>query len=611
MGIKYPCVCCSKPVKRNQKALACTKCGEWVHIKCDRIPLCKYNDPLEDFVDWQCCKCLLQELPFWDNASNENNESSTAAANTNCDKDDQNIGTGDTRNGEFPYGKGMKIAHVNIRSLRNKVIDVQYFLTSNQYDLFSLSETWLDDDICMNEISCVPGYKFVGKHRGSLGGGVGCYIKENISYLRREDLESDEIELMWLEIKRHQSSSYFVGVLYRKPSSDATLFFNILEQNMDNVFSVTNNIIILGDFNCNMMTNNRLSDRVNELRINFSMRQMINDYTRVSPNSKTLIDLILVSDAITCFKSGVQTIGISDHSLVYLVINGNISLLKPQISRFRSFRTFDEQHFKEDLNKIVWSESESDNDVEHLWQNFKAAFQEVSDKHAPYVTVRRKQTGVPWINDEYIQLARQRDYFHKKSYKTNEPQYWEKFKHFRNKANNLNRRLKKQFYQKELEKSGNDVGQNWRILKNLLPSKKNISEMKIIQNDEFITDKNTIAEILNKAFNEFAQNLAQGAQILVNNVNSMNTLVLTDKSFVFEEIKEEFVLKELQHLDVKKACGVDGLHLKILKKSASYIAKPLTKLFNKSLETGQIPKEFKKAKITPIHKGGTFEPNPF
>ena len=31
-------------------------------------------------------------------------------------------------------------------------------------------------------------------------GGVGCFIKDNISYVRRSDLEESELEIMWLEI---------------------------------------------------------------------------------------------------------------------------------------------------------------------------------------------------------------------------------------------------------------------------------------------------------------------------------------------------------------------------------------------------------------------------
>ena len=55
----------------------------------------------------------------------------------------------------------------------------------------------------------VSGYKFERKDRGANGGGVGCYIKDRYTYVRRFDLESDEIELMWLEIKLVNTKSLF------------------------------------------------------------------------------------------------------------------------------------------------------------------------------------------------------------------------------------------------------------------------------------------------------------------------------------------------------------------------------------------------------------------
>ena len=56
--------------------------------------------------------------------------------------------------------------------------------------------------------------------------GVGCFISKNISYVRRSDLESAALEIMWLELKRTNSycSSLFIGILYRKPDNQSDFF---------------------------------------------------------------------------------------------------------------------------------------------------------------------------------------------------------------------------------------------------------------------------------------------------------------------------------------------------------------------------------------------------
>ena len=58
-------------------------------------------------------------------------------------------------------------------------------------------------------------------------------------------------------------------------------------------------------------------------------------------------------------------------------------------------------------------------------------------------------------------------------------------------------------------------------------------------------------------------------------------------------------------LDAKKACGLDGLPGRLLKEATVFIAKPLANLFNKSLLTGSLPRDWKAATVTPIHKEGS------
>ena len=216
----------------------------------------------------------------------------------------------------------------------------------------------------MNEIDSIPEYQFEGKPRKTkIGGGVGCYINNKVKYIRRKDLETDNLEIMWLEIIRNNSSSYFVGTLYRKPSTaDISSFFNSLEENIDKVTSVSNNVILMGDFNCNMLTENSFSKKVIEFCNAMTMTQMIECPTRITPYSKTLIDLILLSDSVNVGgSSGVQTVGFSDHSLVYVVLKGRCHSAIPKVSKFRSFRSFDENAFKADLDKIAWTDIDTNN----------------------------------------------------------------------------------------------------------------------------------------------------------------------------------------------------------------------------------------------------------
>ena len=65
------------------------------------------------------------------------------------------------------------------------------------------------------------------------------------------------------------------------------------------------------------------------------------------------------------------------------------------------------------------------------------------------------------------------------------------------------------------------------------------------------------------------------------------------------------VLQELVELDKNKAAGPDGIPAMVLRRCANQLAGPLTHLFQKTLETGRLPKDWKHAKITPIFKKGS------
>jgi hypothetical protein len=59
--------------------------------------------------------------------------------------------------------------------------------------------------------------------------------------------------------------------------------------------------------------------------------------------------------------------------------------------------------------------------------------------------------------------------------------------------------------------------------------------------------------------------------------------------FIFNPINEEFVNKEINKVGIKKATGKEGISSKILKLSKSVVAKPISKIINKSFETSTFP----------------------
>ena len=79
------------------------------------------------------------------------------------------------------------------------------------------------------------------------------------------------------------------------------------------------------------------------------------------------------------------------------------------------------------------------------------------------------------------------------------------------------------------------------------------------------------------------------------------------KSSNFDRVKEDEVLPLLRSLNPNKAVSSDEVSAKILRVVAAGISGSLTSLFTYSLESGELPGEWKSAHITTVPKGGDSE----
>ena len=73
--------------------------------------------------------------------------------------------------------------------------------------------------------------------------------------------------------------------------------------------------------------------------------------------------------------------------------------------------------------------------------------------------------------------------------------------------------------------------------------------------------------------------------------------ILHNFNFSTEEVQEK-----LQHFNLYKYTGQDMLQSRILRSLENKLVRPLTHIFNNSVETGIIPEDWKSANVTAIHK---------
>ena len=76
------------------------------------------------------------------------------------------------------------------------------------------------------------------------------------------------------------------------------------------------------------------------------------------------------------------------------------------------------------------------------------------------------------------------------------------------------------------------------------------------------------------------------------------------EKFTIRDITVAETRKALKELKPRKATGLDGIPSRLLKDAANVLAGPLTEIFNMTVGQGKVPKEWKKAKVIPVHKSG-------
>ena len=183
--------------------------------------------------------------------------------------------------------------------------------------MFAVSETFMNDSIPPSSVN-ITGYNFEQKYRGSAGEGVGFFVKNNIVYWRRNDLETQDIELLCLEIMSQNSKSMITCVLYRPPNSSkhwSKSFLEIFDKQLSNIIRENKEVIIVGDINFNYLDESNGKQFKELLSLN-GFVQAVNGPTRITPNSETLIDVILTSKPENVCDIKIIATAISDHDAV-------------------------------------------------------------------------------------------------------------------------------------------------------------------------------------------------------------------------------------------------------------------------------------------------------
>ena len=239
------------------------------------------------------------------------------------------------------------------------------------------------------------------------------YVRNNLSFNHRVDLQNTNLEDIWIELLLPKTKPIYVGGCYRAPHN------NNLINCLENAFSQISpecDKIVLGDFNvCMLKDNSRFRNRLTQMLNIFNLQQLIDKPTHVTPTSSTLLDHIYANNSNNISQSGVIETGISDHFMIYCTRKVTRSQAdKCNSIKIRSMKHYSKELLTEKLQCISWEPVLQCTEVNEAWEKFRTIVTQVMDDIAPEKEIKIKSRTEPWINNEILDLIYERnEAFHK------------------------------------------------------------------------------------------------------------------------------------------------------------------------------------------------------
>ena len=271
--------------------------------------------------------------------------------------------------------------HLNVKSILKHFDELEMYINSLnlEFTMIALTETWLDQS--KQDLYNMPKYNCINRFRKQRrGGGVSLYIKNDIKFINRPDLEyfDAEMESLFIEIDKNVfnlSSNVVVGVIYRMPNTCMEIFNDRMSDIMNIVQRDRTICYFLGDLNIDLLKheNHQSAAALLDSLYSYNVFPLITKPTRVTRESATLIDHVLTNnfDMISKHVQGILCTSISDHYAIFHIA-GNagitstdyISVLK------RNFTQNNMTRFTNEMENVDWKFIKNIDDTQTAYSMF-------------------------------------------------------------------------------------------------------------------------------------------------------------------------------------------------------------------------------------------------
>ena len=508
---------------------------------------------------------------------------------------------------------GFKIGHLNIRSLLHKIDLLRLDLPNSDFDIFSISETWLTNQT-EDKLTTIEGYNFARADRKTecnngqikVGGGLGIYSKTNLqinaSLFQHLNISNHLIELQWVVISRPHTKDILLGNVYRPPSGSPNDALN----EIDKVLSIIPNLdkfelLLMGDFNADYGTKGALLGLIKQFETANNLKQMITLPTRIAKQKKSIIDLAFTNIKY-CTGFGVLNYNISDHKPIYILKKKPRNIKKTTIQYGRTYINYSYKKLVESISQLSTEAIFDESDPNNCWEKLYSLIIKVADELCPIVEMRVRENTPEYLTRELIELQHDRDYFVKKAEETCDPGDIFIAGCIKRKARTEIRKAKSSYCQKQIDLHKKDHRKMWKDVKQIDPESKQEVHNLVDETTGIKIDEKKLPEKINSFFVGIGEKLANKFESKQNNLAQGNKITINPNKYDLVPTTEAEVKYRISEISNYKSSGLTNVSIVLMKGAMSLLVKEFTYLYNLVIETGIFPDDWKRATVTPIPK---------
>ena len=505
----------------------------------------------------------------------------------------------------------LNVIHLNIRSLSKNGDELCAFLSliKTNFDVVCLSETWVSELGIVDDI--FPNYNsYHSIRKNSIGGGVAIYLKKNINckIIPEITLNESYIESVFIQSCR-LNKKFLIGCCYRPPSGDLEQFQEFIDNKLNNLSSESNDLIVCGDFNLDMLkiTENRSCENFYHSMSSIALTPVITKPSRVTDTSWTIIDNFFISN-LNNFTSGLFLVNITDHYPIFLNYKNFFtpSSLAPVKVTYRLI--------SDDTLMNLYNNMATDDlaglmgpDINQSIEVLHNKILEKLNETCPIITktISPKDKIKPWITPEIKSMIKHKQFLYRlKLLNSVTPQVFNRFKNY---VTLRIRRAKLDYNRNLFEGLKNNIKKTWQTINNILgKGQKDSTIESLMWGGNKYSEKIDIANILNDHFSTIAQKIDDSIPVVPPGhpepLDFMRHLGVPN-SFFFSPITPNDVNRIILSFENKNS-HFSTYSIKVLKSLSNLISPVLCHLINKSFSVGKFPDFCKLAQVIPLFKAG-------